>query len=62
MTTKTTARDETLAQSAQGLTSDPVFGCDEGWFFFDEIWLNTLGPYPTEAAARAALTTYAAAL
>jgi len=33
-----------------------------GWYFSDETWTTLLGPHPTEAAARVALTKYAETL
>lgn len=33
-----------------------------GWYFFDEIWVDCHGPYPTYAEAAAALRRYAESL
>ncbi len=53
---------------------DPVFyreaewtdGCndtrDPGWYFWDEIWSDAMGPYDTEEVCRKRLCAYAKAL
>ena len=42
------------------LDSDPVFFDDGegGWFFWDETWSRSFGPYKTESDARDALKLY----
>lgn len=51
-------------ESAPSHSRDPVFYYDSeddlaGWYFSDETWTDARGPFPTEAVARASLTTYA---
>lgn len=41
---------------------DPVFGQGDQWYFCDETWTDTLGPFPSEEAAQKAISEYAAQL
>lgn len=39
--------------------ADPVYGDDEtGWYFYDETWSDSHGPYKDEAEARKHLKQY----
>lgn len=39
---------------------DPVFQADDGqWYFWDEIWVDRIGPYRTEGEARRQCASYA---
>ena len=43
-----------------GLTSsDPIHQCEGEWYFWDEVWMNQIGPFETEEDAREACRDYA---
>jgi hypothetical protein len=29
------------------MSEDPIHQEPDGWYFWDEVWLNRYGPYPT---------------
>lgn len=35
-----------------------LYNEEEGWYFWDEAWVSSYGPYKSEADARAALKNY----
>lgn len=37
---------------------DPVVVSDEGYWFYDEVWVDLHGPYPSEEVARKELELY----
>jgi hypothetical protein len=41
---------------------DPVYKNQEGFWFYNEVWIECCGPYDTEADARIALGEYAKTL
>jgi hypothetical protein len=39
-------------------TISPIFEIDGSWFFWDELWVDTYGPYKSEDDAKKALNNY----
>jgi hypothetical protein len=37
---------------------DPIHSDEQGWYFWDETWVNKYGPFGSEAAARTELGRY----
>lgn len=41
---------------------DPVYQTTGGWYYCDEVWASSFGPFETEEAARASLKDYSVAI
>lgn len=39
-------------------SSDPVFHNEGKWYFWDEVWIDSHGPYDTEEECRKAVIEY----
>lgn len=42
--------------------SEPLHSDEQGFWFFDEVWCDRHGPYPTLDEAKTAISAYAATL
>lgn len=48
-----------MIDMANRYVGDPVYFSDEGgWYFIDEVWANSYGPFQSEEKAREALQRY----
>lgn len=47
-----------MTETKQVHIDDPVFEENGEWWFWDEIWVDRLGPYPTEEKANKELKRY----
>ncbi len=43
-------------------TSDPIYELDGAWYFWDESWSYSIGPYSTRVDAEEAILAYAKSL
>ena len=40
------------------MLSDPLFQDVEGWWFWDEVWADKIGPYPDKQTTLKAMSRY----
>lgn len=50
---------QALEQKARALTNRPIHEFENKWYFWDENWLDRIGPYESEYDADKALKNYA---
>lgn len=47
-----------LSKEAGSFTSDPVYQTTGGWYYCDEAWADSFGPFSTESEARVSRMAY----
>ncbi len=49
---------ENVNPNMDGPSSGPVHFHEEKWWFWDEVWVDRIGPFDTETEARTVLKRY----